>query len=694
MKTPTIHSVCNGPADASAQPWFTVRNLDEGTAEITIYQDIGTNWWSEESADAQWISNQLKAIPKGQKINVRINSRGGNVWDGLVMYNLLKARRDDVTVYIDGIAASIASIIALAGSKLIIPKNGMMMIHDPHCYCEGTEKDMQDAAKLLRSTKDSLVSVYIEETGQPEKDIRSKMEETTWFTGQEAFDYGFATDLTDEVKVAAHFDLSRFRNVPKAIAAETTTEDPMKPRNIHLDPTPAGTPASGSGGAAPAKPVAADTNLIDIKNELDTVKAQLARERKDSVERAIDNLVAEGRVVASSRDFYVGAALKDDSIVAELRKNPVIQPPSAPITQMVDTVKASLADIGKEMTRLRAPQDAFRKGQGVSPEQVSASSLESAQFHAKNRERMLEVLNANTIGSSLKRNVILQEIMRAFARRIAPLSAFSTKFSNIPLQGTAIVSVPYFPLESAASTDWNQSNGYVMGDSTQNAKDVTINKRKYQPIRFNSDELTRQPALNLMKIAEAKAEKLAADVFADVLSVVTLANFGTAGLVVAAAAVVADDIATLKGVCDVADWPSVGRSLLLGSAYDVKLLKDSGVKSALNFGSNDPIARGSIGQIYGFDYFMCNYIPGNAQNLTGFASFMSAILFAQAPITPDSEVMSQLAGYEVITDPQTGASFEYRTWGNADFDERRQVIECNYGFAAGETAALKRITSA
>ena len=128
---------------------------------------------------------------------------------------------------------------------------------------------------------------------------------------------------------------------------------------------------------------------------------------------------------------------------------------------------------------------------------------------------IMEVMNANTISAGLKRQVLLQEIMRAFARRLLPLKAFSSVFSGIPLQGTNVVEVPYFPLVSTASTDFVTANGYVMGDSTHSTKTVTVNKRKYQPIRFTSDELTRQPALNLMKIGEAKAEKLAAadDVF-------------------------------------------------------------------------------------------------------------------------------------------------------------------------------------
>lgn len=685
--------------------WFNITNSASADvpAEVRIYDRIGKTYWEDSGVDAKAFAEALQAIPVAQSINLRVNSPGGNVFDGLAIYNVLKARSGKITCYVDGVAASIASVIALAADTVIIPENGLFMIHDPSGYCEGTEEDMVKAMQMLKACKDSIVSVYVAETGQSEEVIREKMTAQTWFTGSEAVDFGFATQLTDKVDIAAclkPFDLKGFKNFPQSnntqTASNSTAKNPMKRNHILLDPASGET--AGGGGAASSAATAvtnqAAGEIISIKADLAAVTAQLSVERKNAVDKMIDSIVAEGRIEAGSRDFWVSAALKDPTVIAELRKNQPIRPPTDNIKPIIDCSKESLVDIGREMARLRAPQDSFRKGQGASGSQAAASSYEAAVFHRKNRDRMLEVLNANTIQSTLKRQVILQEIMRAFARRIQPLTAFSTVFNNVPLQGTNVVSVPYFPLVSTASTDWVQANGYVMGDSTQNSKDVTVNKRKYQPIRFNSDELSRQPALQLGRIAEAKAEKLAADVFADILSAVTLANFGTGTIIGAATVFDANDVAALKGTCDVADWPEIGRSLFMTSAYDANLLQDSSVKSALNFGSNDAVARGNVKQLFGFDYNMCNYIPGNSENLIGFAAFMSALLVVQSPIQPDSEVMSQLASYEIITDPQTGSSFEYRTWGNPDADERRQVIECNYGYAVGEAVAIKRLTSA
>jgi len=689
--------------------WFKIINSADASqpVEIQIYQQIGKDWWSDSGVDAVGFADQLKAIPKGRKINVRINSPGGNVWDGLTIYNLLRDRKQDVTCYIDGVAASIASIIALAGEKVVMPKNAMMMIHDPSGMCAGTAEDMRKMAECLDRHKDSLVSIYVDETGQSEAKIREKMSAETWFTGQDALDFGLCTDLSEEVQIAASaHDFSRFRNVPDSLrdrpSNQKTTDPITMKKNILLDPQAGEN--NGGGGSASPKNKADESKSQTPKTETETVSAsaleeirkinaRLETERTNRITKTIDNHIAEGRLTNSMRKFWIDSAVKDEAVLEQIQAMPVVNALPSPVRPLVEITAESPQDICKEMDRLRAPQDAFRKG-NLDVDAVKASAIAAAEFHEKNRDTILRrVMNANTIGTGNKRQVILQETLRPFARRILPLRAFSTVWGSIKLQGLNTVEIPYFPLVSTASTDFVAANGYVMGDSTQNTKTSTVNKRKYQPIRFDSSELARQPALNLLKIAEAKGEKLAADVFADVMSVVTIANYGTAAYGAAASGFGIDDMATLKGVADVADWPEAGRSLFLNSAFDVNLFKDTGVISALNFGASDPVQRGKINSIFGFDYYMCNYIPANGETLGGFMAYMSAILFAGSPISPASEVLAQLSAYEVVIDPQTGASFEYRLWGNPDMDERRQVIECNYGYAAGELTALKRIST-
>src|SRR3954467_6739949 len=113
MKTKRF-PIFNGPPKSSNRPWFTIKNeASKDAAEILIYDQIGKDWWSDEGVSAKEFANGLKAIPLDREINVHINSPGGNVWDGLAIFNQLKARQSKVVITIDGLAASIASVIAL-----------------------------------------------------------------------------------------------------------------------------------------------------------------------------------------------------------------------------------------------------------------------------------------------------------------------------------------------------------------------------------------------------------------------------------------------------------------------------------------------------------------------------------------------------------------------------------------------------
>lgn len=345
----------------------------------------------------------------------------------------------------------------------------------------------------------------------------------------------------------------------------------------------------------------------------------------------------------------------------------------------IEVICPSISNIVDEFRRY-----ASRAADG--PEYVQAANTYKS---ALVREHW-KVLNAISIPDDLKRNVTLQIAMKAFKRRLAPLRAFSTGYSNLPLQGTNIVGVPYFALVTDASTDFNAGNGYVMGDGTQGAKPVTVNKRKYQPLQFSSAEFSRQPALRAGEIVSQKADKLAADVVADVLSLITLENYGAHSFAGAAGTFDADSVADLKGVADVANWPELGRSLVVKSAYDVNLLKDDSVKNAMAYGGSEAIREGKVPILHGFEYHVCDTVPANGENLVGMIAHKSAALVALAPVLPAPDVKVE---YEMVDDPDTGLVLEWRRWGNPDMDQARQVIECNYGFAVGEAAALKRMVS-
>ena len=728
-----------GMSDVSLENRLEVRNQGNGEHEIVLIGAVGGSWWDESGITESEFRNALKSIPKGSKITLLINSEGGSVQEGLGIYNAIKERRAEITAKISGYAVSIASVFPLAASKVISPKSAIWMTHKAWSYAQGNDEDMDKAAQMLREHNETLVDIYVAETGKTKEEWEGWMKAETWIKGAKAIEYGLA-DETEEVdesqasyrqfhpdfiqrcKNISHEILNVISALPSQGKAQTNkqTEDTIMNRtqkiallngwgvnvkdeasvtDARLDELIAlgksaavaafsGTPAPVASNAQPAG--VPQITKADVDNAVNS--AVQAAERRAEVKASLAQLVTEKRITQAQADKALPAALKDDSVLATLRENPVMPVAAEPIATEVELTGDSVKDIENHIiTNIKNQRAGVMASR---PEQVRDCAMAAANAFQKHRTKLLGVLNANTISADLKRNVILNEILRAFATRILPLRAFSTVFQNVQLQGTDIVSVPYFALTGTASTDFVQANGYVMGDSAQDAKPVTINKRKYQPIRFNSSELSRQPAINLMQIAAIKAEKLGVDVFSDVLSVVTAANYGAASFTGAAATFDSADIADLKGVCDTAEWPDAGRSLIVKSTYDVNLLKDLLSKGSQGVGNNSAFEFGRVPQIAGFNYYMANSVPANAENLVGMCVFPSAILVATAPVMPSDEVRNQLSGYELVIDPTTGISFEYRRWGNPDMDETREVIECNYGFAKGEGAALKRLVSA
>lgn len=302
---------------------------------------------------------------------------------------------------------------------------------------------------------------------------------------------------------------------------------------------------------------------------------------------------------------------------------------------------------------------------------------------------------ALTAASSLKLDKVLDLTLKAFKVRLAALRAFSYVFQagEVPLDKT--IRVPYVPLESMASQDWDPVLGYGDGDFNIEQKPVTLTQRKFQALNFTSDQLRGLPIDALAEAMMQKTDKLAADVTADVLSIITAADYGAAVHTGAASAFDTDDVVDIGTACTDAQWPSVGRNLILDSAYTGHLQKDDALKIALNSGSTQTLREGIIGRVSGFDVADgVPAFPGNGENLKGIAALKYGILLASAPIQPSDEVRSQLTDYRLVTDEQTGLTLTYRAWGNADFDLAKRIVEFSYGFAKGDTAQIKRIVSA
>lgn len=194
------------------QNWYEFKALENGATEIYVYDEIG--FWGITAKD---FARDLKQLdPKGE-INLRINSPGGSVTDGIAIYNLLKNHKAKVNTFIDGLAASMASVIAMAGDKITMPENALMMIHNPWGGAMGDADELRKTADVLDKMKTALVSAYVNKTGLADTEIADLMTAETWMTGAEALEKGFATQITDEVNLQASFDTSKLNQFKNSV---------------------------------------------------------------------------------------------------------------------------------------------------------------------------------------------------------------------------------------------------------------------------------------------------------------------------------------------------------------------------------------------------------------------------------------------------------------------------------------------
>jgi ATP-dependent protease ClpP protease subunit len=183
--------------------------------ELTIYADIGSADWGGVSTAV--VKDELDKMGVIKNLTVRINSYGGDVFDGYGIYNLLKAHPAKLTVVIDGIAASAASVIAMAGDVIRMPAASQMMIHRGWTFAMGNRNDIEKTLARLDKTDQQIAEIYTSRTGIEAEEVLQMMTDETWMTGAEAVDKGFATELvedSDALPIAAS-GRSWVRNAPK-----------------------------------------------------------------------------------------------------------------------------------------------------------------------------------------------------------------------------------------------------------------------------------------------------------------------------------------------------------------------------------------------------------------------------------------------------------------------------------------------
>lgn len=203
---------------------FRILAKSKKNAEILIYGDVGPVFWGDEVSAVDF-AKTLKDIGAVETIDLRINSYGGDVFEGMTIYRQLVDHAATVNVHVDGIAASIASVIAMAGDTIRIAESGRMMIHDALTIAIGNADDMRQTADILDQTSEQIAGVYASRIGKGATEIRDAMRAETWFNAKDALAFGLATEIAPnkiapgaENKGAEIIPLNtakhKFRNVP------------------------------------------------------------------------------------------------------------------------------------------------------------------------------------------------------------------------------------------------------------------------------------------------------------------------------------------------------------------------------------------------------------------------------------------------------------------------------------------------
>lgn len=278
---------------------MAVAGNDPDAVDCYIYDYIGYYGVSAKS-----FVNELSQFKNAKTINLHINSPGGEVYDGLAIYNYLNRHAATVNVTIDGIAASIASVIAMAGDKIKIPENAFFMVHNPWSVTVGDAKDMDAASDLLAKMNDSLAGIYAGRTKMDPAECRKLMDAETYLMGAEAVEKGFADEIEKPVEMYASFDVSK-TGLPKDLQAAllkgqgTMKDEPSKPKvDAKPDLPSAGAPDAADGraefkkfsdafgaeaaGRYFAKGLTFEAAVAEFRKESDAAVAQANKDRDDA----------------------------------------------------------------------------------------------------------------------------------------------------------------------------------------------------------------------------------------------------------------------------------------------------------------------------------------------------------------------------------------------------------------------------
>ena len=310
--------------------WFEFKaSVAAPESDLYLYDEVG-GWGTSASEFIDALSTRRE-----QRINLHIHSPGGSVFEGHAIFNALRNHPAGVTTHIDGIAASMASAIAMAGSPVKIASNGFLMIHNPWSQAAGGADEMRKQADVLDKLKDSLVKIYAGKSGMSEAEISAAMDAETWYNAAEAVEFGLADEVFEGMQAAATLDLSKISaKVPEGALQfakhpdQSAWEEPVIPdlQSMLTNQTEDLAVAQARVAILSGELNDAQASLIAQRAECDAIKAELEAERAKSASIAEQiNAKAAAMIAQTGHAPVAISAYADDKVQPSTSSNILAQ---------------------------------------------------------------------------------------------------------------------------------------------------------------------------------------------------------------------------------------------------------------------------------------------------------------------------------------------------------------------------------
>ena len=708
--------------------YYAPANAASETATIQIFDQIGEDWFGGSGLSGKQFSDVLAEVGNGPLL-VEINSPGGNVWDGLSIYNQLRGRKAPVTTRVVGIAASIASIIALAGDRVEMAEAALMMIHDPSGMASGTSEDMRKMADALDQHAQVLVGVYAKKTGRSPESIRAAMKSETWFTTSEAVAFGLVDKPIKQLAMAAKWhpravtktapetvknnlrrgieqyeeglagdglEPATVADAKSLISGEVPTEDKIQKANawwarndrfLEAEPnTPADVAANLWGGAAgrdwfnalyaqiereegeddsSEDKLSANSNTANSKNGVDSTSQPT---QQPDTNMSDSTTVTAAAAPAASVDLATIMA-KLSALEASIKS-----PTAAPAP---DPVRPVIVNLGNPLLEKHKSLRAGAERKGFLIENHSELLRQSA---------MIAPQNANTFAAGLVVDYLADAVITVATTKLAMIAGFTRNVGLDNLRPRATVQVKKFTTGDATVDNATNFEDGAANQSTLAATSVTVNQIT-KSFTVTQQELNQGFAIS--DLAQGSAEIFALGISKKITAQMTAALFG-AGTVIGTAA-----------NFDSSDLPAI---LALAKNYRQKLLLlDGGHLARLMFSGQLTAAAGTnpfpdsrYGPLnngyFGFANILeQNDYTGAIANTAGFVCGQDAIAIASG--LPVGMIAGEFVEQRTV-ELSNGLSVLLSVWYSRSTRAHMASYDIMFGAAAADTTQAEVLITA